>query len=75
MRKAIDDNNQKLIDKISKSDSYFSILKPKAILNEEVDICEQEWKNQGMRNFRDCVKYYNDLDVSGLVEGIVCKTE
>ena len=71
LRKAMDEGNQELIVVLSKKDPYFSILKQKTITNEQVDICEQEWKNQGMQNFGDFVKYYNDLDVLGLVEGIV----
>ena len=71
LRRAMDEGNQELIEKLSKEDPYFSILKQKTITNEQVDICEQEWKNRGMQNFGDFVKYYNNLDVLGLVEGIV----
>ena len=39
-------------------------------MNEEVDKCESEFKRLGMQSFGDYVKYYNDLDVSGMVEGI-----
>ena len=56
---------------IVKDDPYYSILKMKTISNEEVDLCERVWKEQNMQNFGDFVKFYNDLDVLGLVEGIV----
>ena len=53
-----------------KDDPYYSILKQKTISNENVDVCEKVYEEQNMKNFGDFVKYYNDLDVIGLVEGI-----
>ena len=32
--------------------------------------CWREWHEQGMKTFADYLKYYNDRDVIGLVEGI-----
>ena len=32
--------------------------------------CWREWHKQGMKTFADYLKYYNDGDVIGLVEGI-----
>ena len=70
LRKAMDEGNEELVTQLAKTDPYFSILKQKTISNEDVDICELEWKNQNMQNFGDFVRYYNDLDVIGLVQGI-----
>ena len=56
---------------IDVNDPYYSLLKMKTISNEEVDSCEKVWKEQNMKNFGDWVAYYNNLDVSGLVEEIV----
>ena len=53
-----------------KGDPYYSILKQKTISNESVDLCEKVYEEQGMKTFGDFVKYYNDLDVIGLVQGI-----
>ena len=32
--------------------------------------CWREWHEQGMKTFADYLRYYNDRDVIGLVEGI-----
>ena len=53
------------------SDPYYSLLKGKTVSNEDIDECEKVWKEQNMKTFGDYVRYYNDLDVTGLVEGIV----
>ena len=70
LRKAMDEDNQEVISELSKKDPYFSILRQKNISNEEVDTCEEDWRKQGMQKFVDCIKYYNDLDVIGMVKGI-----
>ena len=54
-----------------KDDPYYSLLKGKTISNEEVDECERVWKEQGMKTFGDYIRFYNDADCIGLVEGIV----
>ncbi len=58
-------------EELIRQDPYFSILKGKTITNEQVDLCEKEWIEQGMQNFGDFVEFYNNGDVIGLVEGIV----
>ena len=52
------------------NDPYYSILRQKTISNENVDLCEKVFKEQGMKTFGDFVKYYNNHDVIGMVEGI-----
>ena len=58
-----------------KNDPYYSLLKGKTVSNEDIDECEKVWKEQNMKTFGDYVRYYNDLDVTGLVEGIVKMSE
>ena len=53
----------------------YSLLKGKTVSNEDIDECEKVWKEQNMKTFGDYVRYYNDLDVTGLVEGIVKMSE
>ena len=42
----------------------------KSISEEDYQSCLKVWDEQGMNTFRDYVRYYNNLDVTGLVEGI-----
>ena len=69
-QKALDDNNEELMGKLAKEDPCSSVLSQKIVSNEEVDLCEKEWKLQNVQNLGDFVKYYDDLDVIGLVKGI-----
>ena len=70
LRDAMEKNDQEKISELSKFDPFYSTLKLKTISNEDLDECEREWKEQGMQNLGDFIEYYNNLDVSGLVEGI-----
>ena len=56
LRKAMDENDEALIEKLAKKDPYFSIRKQKTVSNEEVDLCEKEWKSQDMKTFADFIK-------------------
>ena len=49
---------------------FFSTLDRTTISEEDYQHCQQVWKEGDMKCFGDYVKYYNNLDVSGLVEGI-----
>ena len=51
-------------------EAFQSLLTNKSISEENYQSCLDVWEEEGMTTFRDFVKYYNDLDVIGLVEGI-----
>ena len=51
-------------------EQFYSTLTKSAISEEEYNECLRVWNEKNMKQFGDYVKYYNDLDVSGLVEGI-----
>ena len=49
---------------------FFNLLKDKSISDEDYQTCWNVWYEQGMKTFGDYVRYYNNRDVLGLVEGI-----
>ena len=70
LRKAMEENDTETIKKLEKLDPFYSILRQKTVPNIEIDMCEAEWQRQGMETFADFLRFYNNLDVIGLVEGI-----
>ena len=49
---------------------FYSILTDRTISQENYQLCQDVWKEQNMKTFGDFVKYYNNLDVIGLVDGV-----
>ena len=51
-------------------EAFFSLLTRKTISEKDYEACQKVWNDLDMKCFGDYVKYYNNLDVTGLVEGI-----
>ena len=49
---------------------FYSVLTKKMITEDEWKMCDQIWKQQNMKSFADYVRYYNDADVTGMIEAI-----
>ena len=58
------------LEELVVKDPFYSILKLKTISNKDYDECEKEWIEQQMVTFADFVRFYNNHDVIGMVEGI-----
>ena len=50
--------------------AFYSLLKNETISEEDYETCQQVWNEKNMQRFGDYVQYYNNLDVTGLVEGV-----
>ena len=51
-------------------EAFYSTLTNEGISEEDYEACQMVWKEKKMERFGDYVAYYNNLDVSGMVEGI-----
>ena len=45
-------------------------MKNKNITDEEYNICVNAWKNNNMKNFKDFLEWYNNLDVLPFIEAV-----
>ena len=70
LRKAMDEDDQETIAKLVENDPFYSILKRETISNKDLDECHEEWRRLDMKTFADYVKYYNNLDVIGMIEAV-----
>ena len=69
-RKALDTGDEEAIKRLMPYDPFYDILHLNTISNEDFDECHNEYRRLGMKKFGDYVKYYNNLDVTGMVEGL-----
>ena len=51
-------------------DYFYSILSNSSISTKDYEESKEEWILQNMETFGDYVKYYNNLDVTGMVEAV-----
>ena len=51
-------------------EAFHSLLTKETISDDDYESCWRVWDRENMYTFRDYVKHYNNLDVTGLVEGI-----
>ena len=51
-------------------EAFYSTLTKKSISDQEYETCLNVFKRENMKTFRDYVRYYNNHDVIGLVQGI-----
>ena len=49
---------------------FYSHLTKESISQSKYEVCIKEWQEQNMKTFGDYVRFYNNHDVIGLVEGI-----
>ena len=69
-RKALDTGDEEAIKRLMPYDPFYDILHLNTISNEDFDECHNEYRRLGMKKFGDYVKYYNNLDFTGMVEGL-----
>ena len=49
---------------------FYSLQTKQTITENDYQKCVDTWKNENMKSFQDYVRYYNNLVVVGLIEGI-----